>query len=392
MEISQMFSTPNNNFTKYRDEISSNIVYPIKLQSNDIRLRSIIAIGNPIVDISAETDREILSRYKLVFGGTFFADESNMGFFEELESKPQVTYIPGGSIQNTLRVTSWCLNMEQKNKDKFKITMLGAVGDDNYKNKIMHALESSGVKPLLQQIPNITTSRCGVGICQKERCLLPHIKASNCLDEKFVKANENEIYSNDALLIEGYFLQEKYNICKELCQNFKRANKMVILTLSAVFMVDAHREKIMEIAEYSDMVVGNMEEFETFANLKGETPNKILTKSHEKLSPKERIFVATDGANGVFVSKYDYKEKKLDFLLQSFANKIKHDEICDLNGAGDAFLGGFLSQFMKGASIQKCCKAGNEVSAIIIKNIGCTFQRDKIINFQSNSNQNVLKI
>ena len=392
MEISQMFSTPNNNFTKYRDEISSNIVYPIKLQSNDIRLRSIIAIGNPIVDISAETDREILSRYKLVFGGTFFADESNMGFFEELESKPQVTYIPGGSIQNTLRVTSWCLNMEQKNKDKFKITMLGAVGDDNYKNKIMHALESSGVKPLLQQIPNITTSRCGVGICQKERCLLPHIKASNCLDEKFVKANENEIYSNDALLIEGYFLQEKYNLCKELCQNFKRSNKMVILTLSAVFMVDTHREKIMELAEYSDMIVGNMEEFETFAYLKGETPNKILTKAHEKLSPKERIFVATDGANGVFVSKYDYKEKKLDFLLQSFANKIKHDEICDLNGAGDAFLGGFLSQFMKGASIQKCCKAGNEVSAIIIKNIGCTFQRDKIINFESNSNQNVLKI
>ena len=391
MEISQMFSTPGINFTKFRDDNLSNIVYPIKLQQNEIRLRSIIAIGNPIVDISAEIDSEILSRYKLVWGGTFFANESNMGFFEELESKPQVTYIPGGSIQNTLRVTSWCLNMEEKNKDKFKITMLGAVGDDNYKDKIMNALKSSGVKPLLQRIPNITTSRCGVGICQKERCLLPHIKASNCLDEQFVKDNENEIYSNDALLIEGYFLQEKYNLCKQLCQNFKRSNKMVILTLSAVFMVEAHREKIMEIAEYSDMIVGNMEEFEAFAELKRETPNKILTKAHEKLTPKERIFVVTDGSNGVFVSKYDYNEKKLDFLLQSFANKLKNDEICDLNGAGDAFLGGFLSQFMKGASLQKCCKAGNEASAIIIKNIGCTFPRNKVINFESNSNNNTLK-
>ena len=227
------------------------------------------------MDISAEIDTEILARYKLVWGGTFFANESNMRFFEELESKPQVTYIPGGSIQNTLRVTSWCLNMEEKNKDKFKITMLGAIGDDNYKDKIMNALKSSGVKPLLQQIPNITTSRCGVGICQKERCLLPHIKASNCLTEQFVSDNENEIYSNDALLIEGYFLQEKYNICKQLCQTFKRAKKMVILTLSAVFMVQAHREKIIEIAEDSDMIVGNMEEFEAFADLMRETQVKI---------------------------------------------------------------------------------------------------------------------
>ena len=380
MEISGMYSTPNNNFTRFREDNLSNF-----------RLRSIIAIGNPIVDISAEIDTEILARYKLVWGGTFFANESNMRFFEELESKPQVTYIPGGSIQNTLRVTSWCLNMEEKNKDKFKITMLGAIGDDNYKDKIMNALKSSGVKPLLQQIPNITTSRCGVGICQKERCLLPHIKASNCLTEQFVSDNENEIYSNDALLIEGYFLQEKYNICKQLCQTFKRAKKMVILTLSAVFMVQAHREKIMEIAEDSDMIVGNMEEFEAFADLRRETQVKILAKAHEKLSPKERIFIATDGANGVYVSKYDYKQKRIDNIRQIFADKLKNDESCDLNGAGDAFLGGFLSQFMKGATLERCCRAGIDASTIIIKNIGCTFPRNKKINFDS-GNEGVLKI
>ena len=380
MEISGMYSTPNNNFTRFREDNLSNF-----------RLRSIIAIGNPIVDISAEIDTEILARYKLVWGGTFFANESNMRFFEELESKPQVTYIPGGSIQNTLRVTSWCLNMEEKNKDKFKITMLGAIGDDNYKDKIMNALKSSGVKPLLQQIPNITTSRCGVGICQKERCLLPHIKASNCLTEQFVSDNENEIYSNDALLIEGYFLQEKYNICKQLCQTFKRAKKMVILTLSAVFMVQAHREKIMEIAEDSDMIVGNMEEFEAFADLRRETQVKILAKAHEKLSPKERIFIATDGANGVYVSKYDYKQKRIDNIRQIFADKLKNDEICDLNGAGDAFLGGFLSQFMKGATLERGCRAGIDASTIIIKNIGCTFPRNKKINFDS-GNEGVLKI
>ena len=302
-----------------------------------------------------------------------------MGFFDELESKPQVTYIPGGSIQNTLRVASWCLNMEKQNENKFCVTMLGAIGQDNYQQKIMKALELSGVKPLLQPIPNISTSRCGVGICQKERCLLPHIKASNCLTDEFVKEHEDVIFNNDALLIEGYFLQEKYKLCKDLCNMFKRAKKMIILTLSAVFMVQSHREKIMEIAQNSDMVVGNLEEFEAFAEVQRTEPQTTIAKAHEKLSPKERLFVVTDGANGVYVTKYDYNKKGLDYFLQSFPNKLKNEDICDLNGAGDAFLGGFLSQYMKGASLEQCCKVGNDASYIIIKNVGCTFPKNKII-------------
>lgn len=400
METSNMYQiTPNYGYNRYREGIptdSSNNIYNTSNIYNTFnsfhpRFNSIIAIGNPIVDISAEIEKEILPRYKLVWGGTFFADESNMGFFDELESKSQVTYIPGGSIQNTLRVTNWCLNMEEQNRGKFKITMLGAIGLDNYKEKIMNALNSAGVKPLLQQIPNISTSRCGVGICQKERCLLPHIKASNCLTDEFISEHENEIYNHDALLIEGYFLQERYEICKRLCNTFKRANKMVILTLSAVFMVQNHREKIMEIAQNSDMIVANLEEMEAFAEVQRDEPRNVIAKAHEKLSPKERLFVVTDGGNGVYVTKYDYKKKSLDFFLQSFPNKLRNEDICDLNGAGDAFLGGFLSQYMKGASLPQCCKVGNEASFIIIKNVGCTFPKNKVINMENNNNS-LLKI
>ena len=383
-------TTPNNTFNRYRNEMqvdSSNIYDPFHP-----RLSRIIAIGNPIVDILAETDKETLQRYKLIFGGTFFANESNMGFYDELESKPQVTYIPGGSIQNTLRVANWCLNMEEQNKGKFSVTMLGAIGQDNYKDKIMNALNSAGVIPLLQPVPNISTSRCGVGICQKERCLLPHIQASNCLTDDFVKEHEEKIFNNDALLIEGYFLQEKYDLCKYLCNMFKRAKKMIILTLSAVFMVQSHRDKIMEIAQDSDMVVGNLEEFEAFAEVQRCDLLTTISKAHEKLTPKERLFIVTDGANGVYVTKYDYNKKGLDYFLQSFPNKLKNEDICDLNGAGDAFLGGFLSQYMKGASLEQCCKVGNDASYIIIKNVGCTFPKNKKIKSIGADNNSLIKI
>ena len=387
-------TTPNNTFNTFNREQR----YEMQLDFSNVndsfhpRLSRIIAIGNPIVDILAETDKETLQRYKLIWGGTFFANESNMGFFVELESKPQVTYIPGGSIQNTLRVANWCLKMEELNEGKFSVTMLGAIGQDNYKEKIMNALKSAGVIPLFQPIPNISTSRCGVGICQKERCLLPHIKASNCLTDEFVKEHEDEIFNNDALLIEGYFLQERYELCKYLCNMFKRAKKMIILTLSAVFMVQSHREKIMEIAQNSDMVVGNLEEFEAFAEVQRSDPQITIAKAHEKLSPKERLFIVTDGGNGVYVTKYDYNKKGLDYFLQSFPNKLKNEDICDLNGAGDAFLGGFLSQYMKGASLEQCCKVGNDASYIIIKNVGCTFPKNKKIKSIVAENNTLIKI
>ena len=381
---SGIFSTPMNYFTKTGDERIAS--------SNTSCIRSILAIGNPIVDISAEIDRSSIQRYNLIWNGTFFADENNMGFFDELESKPQVTYIPGGSIQNTLRVCSWCLNQEEKNRGKFRLTMLGAVGQDGYKAKIFKALETAGVKPLLQIIPNMTTSRCGVGICQKERCLLPHIKASNCLTEEFVSEHEDEIYENDALLIEGYFLQEKYELCKHLCKTFKRSKKLVILTLSAVFMIQYHREKIMEIAENSDIIVCNMEEMEAFAETQRETPKNVFKKAHLKLTPKNRLFIVTDGGNGVYISRFDYKKGDIDYLLQSFPRNIKNEDICDLNGAGDAFLGGFLSQFMKGEIIPKCCKIGNDAAFHIIQNVGCTFNQKKGIISDNNSKNDVLKL
>ena len=103
--------------------------------NSKIRFHSLIAIGNPIVDISAEITKEILNKYNLQFGQTVFANATNVGFYQELENMPKVTYIPGGSIQNTLRVTAWCLYMNPENIRNFKLTMLGATGKDNYRDK-----------------------------------------------------------------------------------------------------------------------------------------------------------------------------------------------------------------------------------------------------------------
>ena len=362
-----------------------NILYSnpqIKFQASEkLRLKSLIAIGNPIVDISAHIEEDVIDKFGLKWGETVFANVSNKGFFKELEKNKNVKYIPGGSIQNTLRTAAWCIGIKPGRDKTFKITMLGATGKDSYRNKIIDALHFAGVKDLLECIPDKETSRCGVGICKKERCLLPEIRASNMINVEFILKNIEEIDKHDALLIEGYFIQERFEICRDLCKRFKRDRKTVILTLSAVFMVQTYYDRFIELANYSDLLIANKAELEELAQEKGKENKDLFIKISKKLVNKKRLFVVTDGKKGVIVAKYDYKRGTMDFILRGFPKPVKTEEIVDLNGAGDAFLGGFLSQYMLGKSFEACCKAGNDVAGIIIKNIGCTFPKSYKINF-----------
>ena len=51
----------------------------------------------------------------------------------------------------------------------------------------------------------------------------------------------------------------------------------------------------------------------------------------------------------------------------------KVDQLVDTNGAGDAFVAGFLSQLLLGASLDDCVAAGHWSAGVIIQHVGCTF-------------------
>ena len=78
-----------------------------------------LRIGDPIVDISAEIEEKCIQQFGLEWGRTVMADEKNIGIFDVLERKAEVSYIPGGSVQNTMRVISWCMNLDEESKSQF---------------------------------------------------------------------------------------------------------------------------------------------------------------------------------------------------------------------------------------------------------------------------------
>ena len=113
------------------------------------------------------------------------------------------------------------------------------------------------------------------------------------------------------------------------------------------------------------------------------TPEDVFKNIFLKLEPKEnRLLLITDGHNGAYCIKYNYDTNEFSYKIHIPANKIKDEEIKDLNGAGDAFLGGFLAEYMKGSNIKDCCKNGINAATVIIQNVGCTFP--KKFNFEKN--------
>lgn len=61
-------------------------------------------------------------------------------------------------------------------------------------------------------------------------------------------------------------------------------------------------------------------------------------------------------------------------IIHSFpVAPLSKNLLVDTNGAGDAFVGGFLSQYLSKKPIADCVDAGCYAARVVIQHSGCTF-------------------
>ena len=87
---------------------------------------------------------------------------------------------------------------------------------------------------------------------------------------------------------------------------------------------------------------------------------------------RQRIAIITCGANPTIVGYQDGTVKEYPII------PVEEKDIKDTNGAGDAFVGGFLSQYVQGKSIDESIGAGHWLANINIKLVGPTYPKEKI--------------
>ncbi|CAM9221337.1 unnamed protein product, partial [Lampetra fluviatilis] len=109
----------------------------------------------------------------------------------------------------------------------------------------------------------------------------------------------------------------------------------------------------------------------TFARERGfETEDISEISKRAQALPKQnaarpRLVVFTQGKEPTVVA--DGKEVQLFSVLP-----IKPEEIIDTNGAGDAFVGGFLSKLVMECPLDECVRAGHYTANTVIRRSGCT--------------------
>ena len=88
-----------------------------------------------------------------------------------------------------------------------------------------------------------------------------------------------------------------------------------------------------------------------------------LPKLNEK---RKRIAVITQGHNPVILA---YNNEITEFTVDLLPREL----VIDTNGAGDAFVGGFLSQFVQEKNLSTCVRCGIWAARQVIQRSGCTF-------------------
>lgn len=278
-------------------------------------------------------------------------------------------HIAGGSVQNSFRVAQWILN-----KPKISV-FFGCVGVDAYSRKLKEKATEDGVDVRYQYNESTPTGTCGVLITNHHRSLVANLAAANCFTIDHINLPENKqlVEAAEFFYISGFFLTVSPPTIQAIANHALTHNRLFLLNLSAPFISQLYKTPLLDAMPYADVLFGNETETLAFAkemDFDTEDLHEIALKICQlpKLNnTRERIAIVTQGKDPVLIAK-DGK------VSEVVVEKLNDDEIVDTNGAGDAFVGGFLSQFIQNKPIVTCVRCGIWAARQIIQRSGCTFE------------------
>lgn len=281
--------------------------------------------------------------------------------------KHNAEFIAGGSVQNSLRVCQWLLQKPNVS------TFFGCVGNDDYAKILENKARGDGVNVRYQETEREATGTCGVLITGTKRSLCANLAAANLFTLDHIKKEENFKFLENAefYYISGFFITVSPQTIMYVANYAAEKDRYFMMNLSAPFICEFFKDPLKDAIPFVDFLFGNESEATTFAKhcmgLETEDLKEIAMKiAHlpKNNSNKKRIVIITQGYLPVLVVHNDQ-------LTEFPVEKLEPHQITDTNGAGDAFVGGFLSQFIQKKPMDLCIKCGIWSAKQIIQRSGC---------------------
>lgn len=336
-------------------------------KSRQDRTGILLGYGNPLLDISVQASKDYLEKYGLEANNAVLAEDKHKPMYKEMSEMPGVEYIPGGATLNSIRVAQWIL--QTPNATSF----FGCIADDEFGQKLTDAARGAGVDVKFQFTDKEPTGTCAVVCTDKNRSLVANLAAANCFTENHLDDPKNwtAVEIADFVYFGGYPLTVCPDAMVRIAKYAAENNKTVLMNMSAPFLCQFFKEPMLKMLPYADFWFGNETEAEEFAksNDLGTTDRKEIAMkiaNWDKVNKsRKRTVVITQGADPAIVVT-DGQTKEYPVI------PIDASNIVDSNGAGDAFVGGFLAQLVKGKPMASCMQSGLQVANIILQQAGCT--------------------
>lgn len=330
----------------------------------------ILGIGNPLLDISATVPQELLDKYDVKLDSAILAEDKHQPLYKELVEKYSPQYIAGGATQNSIRVAQWMLNKAGKPS---MTAFMGSVGQDDYATQLQDCAATDGVLAHYMKDETAPTGTCAALILGGERALVTNLDAANNFKPSHLETDlaKEIVDSVEIYYSAGFFLTVSVDSLISVASKMCEKNKIFALNLSAPFIIDFFGDQLATAIEYADYVFCNESEAAAYGakhTLGEDDLGKIATHIcglPKKNDKRPRVVIFTQGSKSTIVAT----EGKVN---EYGVDAISSDKLVDTNGAGDAFVGGFLAQLSLGKDPEACVKAGHFAATYIIQQSGTT--------------------
>ena len=330
---------------------------------------ALLGIGNPLLDIMATVDQEFLDKYNLQPSAAILAEEKHMSIYGEMVAKDP-TYVAGGSTANSIRFASWMLQ-----DTPASVSFMGSVGDDESAAKLRAANAAVGIETHYMTDAAAATGRCAVCVLDKERTMVTDLAAANSFKMAHLDTERagELVDAASVVYMAGFFLTVSAESAMRIAGD---ASNVFMANLSAEFLVQVPPllESVKAIVPHVDVLFANEHEAAAWAAAQGWGGDSLEEVARKTAAlpktggRKERIVVFTQGAESTIVAVGGA-------VSVHAVPKVEADEIVDVNGAGDAFVGGFVAKWVATAGepdLAACVETGHYAAGECIRRKGAT--------------------
>jgi adenosine kinase len=299
-----------------------------------------------------------------------------MPLYGELARDYKVDYVAGGSALNTMRTAAWF-----SHEASSRFGYFGSVGKDANADILLKAATSSGVFMHTSSTGEKPTGTCAVLVTGHERSLVANIAAAEKFDINLLgdAVASAALGSAKALYVTGFFLTHSPEAALRLGKTAAERNIPFVMNISAPFLVfvEVFRERVLALLHYADYVFCNHLEAAALGQVMGWGADLTEIARKTAALPKAngaraRRVIFTHGGDPAILVGGDSTE------VRRFAPiPLGEKELVDENGAGDAYVGGFLAALVHDKSIEECFASAAYCAWVVIRRVGCTFPDKK---------------